>query len=198
MKNIKKPVIIGIMAIELILLFVDCNKEIALHRIVKYVETGVISQDLLYKFASLWVRILSLYIKDVYLIINKIVLISFAAIMLISIVGIIIKKSIITKIGSILNVCFFIIPLIVSRIRVEHYTDTVVIYRFSLYGYLLVLLSLICLVLSMCSGKPLKVSLKRKNNKNYIEEINGLAELYNSGAITKEEYEAKKKELLNL
>lgn len=189
--------IISLFVLELIILIIDSKQKLAVHRILKYIDTGVLGQDINDKFNILW--LIMLQVPGLYdyidLIIPGILIIIFAFYLL----GVFLKKDIIKKISGILNLVFIIIPFLFSIFYKDVYPKTVATYRMTLVGYLLILLPLFSMYILFLEGKKFNVQkFFNKKKTDYTKEIKELSDLCKEGVITQEEFERKKKELLDL
>ncbi len=200
MKNKERIIAIVSAILVLLILIIDCKKELALHRIVRYTDTGVLSQDLLYKYDFLWLEMLE--INNLYLHIDIITISISAVFMIIAIAGLVLKKDIIIRIGSVGNCIFILIPFIYSLFLSQSYLHTKVVYRLSLIGLILVVLAITPIVIPLYKAIVNRLQNKKPGTQHpvqkYTDELKELSDLLNSGVITQEEFDAKKKELLNL
>lgn len=178
--------------IELILVIIDTNSELAVHRIVRYVETGVLSQDLTEKLSMLWLRMLN--VSGLYVYIDKVIIGALCVSVLLGGLGLFLKKKLLTVISVAIDGIYVFVPFIFSFIIKETGLHTRILYKMSLFGYLMIILVIVAAVLQFdnIKFKPIKL----KTRSDYTEEIKKLSELYQAGAITQEEFEKKKKELL--
>lgn len=200
MKTKRNVISVLLVLLDLILVIIDCKKEIALHRIVKYVDTGVLGQDITWKYNMLWLEMVD--IRDLYLHIDKIVTIVLVAALIVCIFGMLLKKCIVLRAGLTINSLYFFVPFIYSLFYKGHGAHTVIVLRLGIYGWLMMFVMIVSWLAQfdlkkLTTAKP-NIKVFERKNKDYTDEIKALSELYDAGAISKEEYEAKKKQLLGL
>ena len=197
MMNKNKFIFMGL-STEVLFLTIDCFAKFAAHRTVTHMDTGVITQDLNYSLDTIWLYLLS--IRDLYKIIDFLFIIILIFILGICFVGVIRNNNLIVSVSCGINLLFILVPTVFSFIYKESYKGVVIAqYKLTFLGYLIVLLALGMFIFSLINTfKKTSEKNTKKPNSNYTDELRELAKLLKENVITQEEFDEKKKRLLNL